>query len=145
MGEASGSSKVDKETYQRLIGRLIYLSHTTRPKLAYPVSVVSQFMHDPREVHLQAVYRILHYLKAHIGRGLMFTKTQNSELDICVYTDADFAGSQVDRKSMTGYCTFLGGNLVTWRSKKQVWWQDQVLKLNLGQWLMECVNYYGQR
>lgn len=104
------------ETYQRLVGKLIYLSHT-RPDIAYAVSVVSQFMHSPKEVHLQAVHHVLHYLKANPSKGILFKR--NTGLVLEAYTDADYAGSVVDRRSTSGYCTFLGGNLVTWRSKKQ--------------------------
>ena len=53
LSEALGEKKVDKTMYQRLVGRLIYLAHT-RPDIAYSVSVISQFIHDPREIHLQA-------------------------------------------------------------------------------------------
>ncbi|RVW83727.1 Retrovirus-related Pol polyprotein from transposon RE1 [Vitis vinifera] len=74
-------------------------------------------MHDPREPHLQAAYKVLHYLKGNLEKGILFKK--NNTLALEAYTDADFAGSLVDRRSTTGYCTFLGGNLVTWRSKKQ--------------------------
>ena len=63
LGEASDDMAINREMYQRLVGKLIYLSHTG-PDIAYAVSVVSQFMHNPNEVHLQATYRILHYLKA---------------------------------------------------------------------------------
>ncbi|KAL5804478.1 hypothetical protein ACOSQ3_031278 [Xanthoceras sorbifolium] len=106
----------NKERYQRLVGKLIYLSHT-RPDIAYAVSVVSQFMHAPTESHMDAVLRILRYLKGAPGRGLMFSK--NEHLDIEGYTDADWAGNASDRRSTSGYFTFVGGNLVTWRSKKQ--------------------------
>src|SRR6185312_15058478 len=61
---------VDRERYQRLVGRLIYLCHT-RPDIAYTVSVVSRYMHDPRSGHLEAVYRILRYLKNSPGNRLM--------------------------------------------------------------------------
>ena len=98
------------------MGKLIYLSHT-RPDIAYVVSVVSQFMHNPSEEHMNAVIRILHYLKSSPGKGLMFSK--NNHLDVEGYTYADWAGSILDRKSMSGYFTFVGGNLVVWRSKKQ--------------------------
>jgi len=108
--------KVEKTQYQRLVGKLIYLSHT-RPDIAYAVNLVSQFMHDPRERHLQAVDKIIQYLKASPGKGLLLKKGEN--LSMKVYTDADYAGLIVDRRSTTGYCMFLGGNLVTWRSKKQ--------------------------
>ncbi|PON32618.1 hypothetical protein PanWU01x14_359870 [Parasponia andersonii] len=73
-------------------------------------------MHDPREIHLQATYCVLHYLKGSLGKGILFKK--NDRLTLEAYTDADYASSTVDRRSMTSYCTFFGGNLVTW-SKKQ--------------------------
>nr|KYP41834.1 Copia protein [Cajanus cajan] len=116
LGNSDESATVDKEMYQRLVGKLIYLSHT-RPDIAFAVSLVSQFMHCPREVHLHAIYRILQYLKGTPGRGILYKRNGNTSLE--AYTDADYAGSIIDKRSTTGYCTFLGGNLVTWRSKKQ--------------------------
>ena len=76
----------NKGRYQRLVGRLIYLSHT-RPDLAYAMSVVSQFMHAPSEEHMNAVYRILRYLKNAPGKGLLFSK--HDGLNIEGYTDSD--------------------------------------------------------
>ncbi|XP_057720233.1 uncharacterized mitochondrial protein AtMg00810-like [Arachis stenosperma] len=115
IGNDEESPKVEKTQYQRLVEKLIYLSHT-RPDIAYAVNVVSQFMHDPREGHLQAVNRIIQYLKASPGKGLLFKK--EGILSMKVYTDANYAGSIIDRRSTSGYCMFLGGNLVTWKSKK---------------------------
>uniref|UniRef100_A0A2N9IGY8 Integrase catalytic domain-containing protein n=1 Tax=Fagus sylvatica TaxID=28930 RepID=A0A2N9IGY8_FAGSY len=69
------------------------------------------------EDHMDAVIRILRYLKSSPGKGLMFSK--NNHLNVDGYTDADWAGNISDRKSTSGYFTFVGGNLVTWRSKKQ--------------------------
>ncbi|KAD2804205.1 hypothetical protein E3N88_37582 [Mikania micrantha] len=106
----------DKEKYQRLVGKLIYLSHT-RPDIAYAVGVVSQFMHQPQVSHMEAVWRIIRYLKGTAGHGILF-KT-NGHLEIQGYTDADWAGSKDNRRSTAGYFTMVGGNLVTWRSKKQ--------------------------
>ncbi|XP_058217582.1 uncharacterized mitochondrial protein AtMg00810-like [Rhododendron vialii] len=103
--------RTDKERYQRLVGRLIYLAHT-RPDITYAVGVVSQFMHDPRISHLDAVYRILRYLKSAPGRGILFSNHGHLRLE--AFTDADWAGSVDDRRSTSGYCTFIGGNLVTW-------------------------------
>ena len=60
---------------------------------------------------------MLHYLKGNPGKGILFKK--NDTLALEAYTDANYAGSIVDRRSTTGYCTFLRGNMVTWRSKKQ--------------------------
>lgn len=99
-----------------MVGKLIYLSHT-RPDITYAVNVVSQFMHDPRKPHMDAVERILRYLKSTPGKGILFSN--NGHLRVEGYTDVDWAGSADDRTSTSGYFTFVGGNLVTWRSKKQ--------------------------
>ncbi|KAH9656898.1 reverse transcriptase Ty1/copia-type domain-containing protein [Citrus sinensis] len=108
---------VDKGRYQRLIGRLMYLSHI-RPDLAYALSVVSQFMHNLGEQHMKAIMRILKYLKSNLGKEIIFSKNEDYN-NIKVYTDVDWAGLVSDRCSTSGYFTFVGGNLVTWRSKKQ--------------------------
>ncbi|MCI56318.1 hypothetical protein A2U01_0077569, partial [Trifolium medium] len=62
-------------------------------------------MHQPKEIHLQAALRIVQYLKGTPGRGILFE--QNGSEGLEAYTDADYAGSTVDRRSTTGYCTFL--------------------------------------
>ncbi|RVW74766.1 Retrovirus-related Pol polyprotein from transposon TNT 1-94 [Vitis vinifera] len=114
--ESDGSAPVDKGRYQRLVGKLIYLSHT-RPDIGFSVSVVSQFMNNPTEKHMTTVIRILRYLKMTPGKGLFFQRTTKKEIEI--FSDADWAGSVTDRRSTSGYCSFVWGNLVTWRSKKQ--------------------------
>jgi hypothetical protein len=108
---AESGDPVNKKSYQRLVGRLIYLCHT-RPDISSAVSVVSRYMHDSRSGPLEAVKRILRYLK-----GLMFKS--HGQLNIEGYCDADWASSLDDRRSTSGYCVFVGGNLVSWRSKKQ--------------------------
>ncbi|CAN1319977.1 Uncharacterized mitochondrial protein AtMg00810 [Linum perenne] len=107
---------VDKGGYQRLVGKLIYLAHT-RPDIAFSVSIVSQFMQNPNEENHGMVMRILRYLKMSPGKGLLFRK--HHQHHITVYTDASWAGELTERRSTTGYCTYVWGNLVTWRSKKQ--------------------------
>jgi len=92
------------------------LSHT-RPDIAYAVSVVSQFMHAPSEDHMTAVMRILSCLKGAPGKGLTFKRY--GHMEVKGFTDADWAGNLTDRRSAFGYFTFVVGNLVTWRSKKQ--------------------------
>lgn len=111
---------IDKGRYQRMVGKLLYISHT-RPDIAYAVSVVRQFMHCPSEEHMKAVYRILKYLKMAPGKGLLFSKNHSvtKELEVVGYTDANWAGDKTDSRSTSGYFTFIGGNLVTWRIKKQ--------------------------
>ncbi|KAJ0444834.1 putative RNA-directed DNA polymerase [Helianthus annuus] len=82
-----GAELADKERYQRLVA------------------------------HMDAVWRIIRYLKGTAGHGVLFQP--NNHLRIQAYTDADWAGDKGDRKSTSGYFTLVGGNLVTWRSKKQ--------------------------
>ena len=82
---------IDKGRYQRLVGRLMYLAHT-RPDLAYALSIVSQFMHNPGEQHMNAVMRILRYLKSAPGKGILFTKNVDCQ-SVDAYSDADWAGA----------------------------------------------------
>ena len=114
LGQVENQTPADKGCYQRLIGKLIYLSHT-RPDIVYAVSVVRQFMHSPGEEHMETVYRILRYLKSAPGRGLLFSKKEVQ--DIKGYTNSNWTGYQTDRRLTLGYFTFVKGNLVIWRSK----------------------------
>ncbi|KAA0064018.1 putative mitochondrial protein [Cucumis melo var. makuwa] len=116
LGNFDDQVLVDKEQYQHLVGKLIYLSHD-RPNISFVVSVVSQFIQALYEKHMEAVNRILRYLKNTTGKGLMFRKTNRKTIE--AYTDSDWEGSVIDKKSTSGYCTFVWGNLVTWKSKKQ--------------------------
>ena len=102
----SDGKPVDREKYQRLVGRLIYLSHI-RPDIAFAVSVVSQYMHSPKESHLEAVYKILKYLKGSPRRGLFFKKSDSKKVEI--YTNVDWTRSADDKRSTTGYYTYVGG------------------------------------
>ncbi|XP_062093844.1 secreted RxLR effector protein 161-like [Humulus lupulus] len=81
------------------------------------VSLVSQNMDNPLKEHLEAVYKVLRYLKKTPRKGLLFRK--NGEKGIEAFTDVDWVGSIDDRRSLFGYCIMEWGNLVTWRSKKQ--------------------------
>ena len=90
------------------MGKLIYSSHT-RLDIAYAVSVVSQFMHNPKEIHIEAVFRILRYLKSTLCKGIQFQKAEGIRVE--AYTNVDWAGSITDRRSTSGHCTFLGDNL----------------------------------
>ncbi|KAM2140366.1 hypothetical protein ACFX1Q_006779 [Malus domestica] len=74
-------------------------------------------MHSPTMEHFNLVKSILRYLKGYVGRGIIMKN--NASTQITGYCDADWAGNSIDRKSTTGYCTFVGGNLVSWKSKKQ--------------------------
>jgi hypothetical protein len=74
-------------------------------------------MHDPREPHLAAIKRLLRYLRGTVDYGLLLHRSTSSEL--VVYTDADWVGCPDTRRSTSGYTVFLGGNLVSWSSKRQ--------------------------
>ncbi|KAG7528438.1 Integrase catalytic core [Arabidopsis suecica] len=104
------------EQYRRLVGKLIYLTYT-RPDISFAVNQVSQHMKEPTVYHWSMVDRILKYLKGSPGQGIWMGK--NSSTEIVGYCDADYGGDRNDRHSTTGFCTFIGGNLVTWKSKKQ--------------------------
>ncbi|XP_057434172.1 uncharacterized protein LOC130726869 isoform X2 [Lotus japonicus] len=113
---AEGVPFSDPQRYRRLVGKLNYLT-VTRPDIAFPVSVVSQFMSSPTDAHWEALIRIVKYLKKAPGRGIVYR--DHGHMRVEAFSDADWAGSPMDRKSTTGYCVFLGGNLISWKSKKQ--------------------------
>nr|KYP52007.1 Copia protein [Cajanus cajan] len=108
LGNSNDSAIVDKEMYQHLVGTW---------KINLLVSHKARYCICCKLVHLHATYRILQYLKETPGRGILYKRNGNTSLE--AYIDVDYVGSIIDRRSTTGYCTFLGGNLVTWRSKKQ--------------------------
>ena len=110
------ATSTDKATYRSLVGKLIYLFHT-RPDIAYAMCVMSQFWHDPRKPHMDVVECILRYLKIAPGKGLLFTK--HNHLKVEDYTDSDWASLVDNRRSTSGYFTFVSGNIMTWKSKKQ--------------------------
>nr|CAD1837598.1 unnamed protein product [Ananas comosus var. bracteatus] len=103
----------DPKRYRRLVGKLT----VTRPDIAYSVSVLSQFMSSPTVTHWKALGQILCYLKGAPGRGILYKNHGHSNIEC--FSDADWASSKVDRRSTTGYCVFVGGNVMSWRSKKQ--------------------------
>ncbi|XP_042426160.1 uncharacterized mitochondrial protein AtMg00810-like [Zingiber officinale] len=113
---SDGSPLPDPNLYRTVVGSLVYLT-VTRPDIAYAVHVVSQFVTAPTTVHWAAVLRILQYLRGTQFQSLLFPST--SSLELCAYSDADWAGDLTDRKSTTGFCIFLGDSLISWKSKKQ--------------------------
>ncbi|KAL0641454.1 hypothetical protein Bca4012_103025 [Brassica carinata] len=106
----------DPKLYRKLVRKLIYLT-ITRPDICFAVNQVSQHMQLPKEHHWRMVERLLMYLNGSPDQGVWMGC--NGSTEVVGYCDADWAGDRADRRSTTGYCTFIGGNLVTWKSKKQ--------------------------
>ncbi|XP_019196063.1 PREDICTED: uncharacterized protein LOC109189893 [Ipomoea nil] len=102
--------------YRRIVGALQYLT-ITRPNLAFAVNRLYQHMHSPTTEHWGLVKRVLRYIKGTIDYGLRLTPSSSS--DIHAFSDSDWAGCPIDRKSTSGFAVYLGTNLISWQSKKQ--------------------------
>ncbi|GLJ30415.1 hypothetical protein SUGI_0601930 [Cryptomeria japonica] len=113
--EAVDSEPIDPTYYRQIIGSLMYLVNT-RPDICYATNVLSHFMCEPKKIHLMVAKHILRYLCGTIGLGL---KYKNVEIQLQGYSDSDWAGSSIDRKSTTGCCFSLGSAMIFWFSRKQ--------------------------
>jgi hypothetical protein len=111
----SGEPLTDPTSYRNLVGALQYLS-LTRLDISFAVNKVSQFMHRPTSHHLQAIKRILRYLKSTISYGKLLRRSSSTTLQ--AFSNADWAGCPDNRKSTGGLCVFLGPNLISWSSCK---------------------------
>ncbi|PKU81159.1 Retrovirus-related Pol polyprotein from transposon TNT 1-94 [Dendrobium catenatum] len=105
----------DPVRYRSIIGSLQYLT-LTRPDISYSVNLLSQHMHAPLPLHFYLLKRLLRYIRGTLNYGLPITK---SNLALKSFSDADWAGDPLTRKSTSGYCSFLGDTLISWTVKKQ--------------------------
>nr|GEX61518.1 uncharacterized mitochondrial protein AtMg00810-like [Tanacetum cinerariifolium] len=110
------AADVDVHLYRSMIGSLMYLS-ASRPDIMFAVCACSTFQVTPKTSHLQAVKRIFRYLKGQPKLGLWYPKVSSFNLE--AYSDSDYSGANLDRKSTTGGCQFLGRRLISWQCKKQ--------------------------
>ena len=116
LSQFDGEPFPNASLYRSIGGALQYVT-ITRPHLSYAINKASQFMANPTTMHWLVLKRILQYLKGSTSLGLILYPS--SSLDIQTYTDADWASCPDDRRSTTGYCIFLGSNLVSQSSTKQ--------------------------
>lgn len=106
----------DATQYRRLAGALQYLTFT-RPDISYAVHQICLYMHAPRVPHLNALKRIIRYLQGTKSLGQQLRKSNIT--DLVAYSDADWGGCPDTRRSTSGYCLYLGSNLVSWSAKRQ--------------------------
>ncbi|GJZ93165.1 uncharacterized mitochondrial protein-like protein [Tanacetum coccineum] len=111
------SEEVDVHLYRLMIGSLMYLT-ASRPYIMFVVCAYVRYQVNPKVSHLHAVKRIFRYLKGQPKLGLWYPK--DSPFDLVAYTDSDYAGASLDRKSTTGGCQFLRCRLISWQCKKQI-------------------------
>ena len=104
----------DSTKYRQLIGSLWHLTHT-RPDISHAVGTLSQFSNDPHVSHWKECLRILKYVAGTSDYGISYTY----DLSLYGFSDADWAESVDDRRSITGYGFIFGNGLVSWLSKKQ--------------------------
>jgi hypothetical protein len=112
---SGGDAHIPLHRYGELIGCLLYLSVWTRPDISFAVGVLCRFMKDPTQHHMAAAINLLRYLLGTQGVGLVF----GGAPILRAWSDADYAGSESDGKSTSGWLCTIGGAPVVWSSKKQ--------------------------
>nr|GEZ28952.1 hypothetical protein [Tanacetum cinerariifolium] len=114
--KAPDGEDVDVHIYRSMIGSLTYLT-LSRPDIMFVVCACACFHVTPKVSHLHAVKRIFRYLKGKPHLGLWYLK--DSLFNLVAYSDSNYAGASLNRKSTTGGCQLLGCRLISWQCKKQ--------------------------
>ncbi|GJR88642.1 putative ribonuclease H-like domain-containing protein [Tanacetum coccineum] len=110
------ADNVDVHLYISMIGSLMYLT-ASRPDITFAVCACARFQVTPKTSHLHAVKRIFRYFKGQPKLGLWYPR--DSSFDLEAFSDSDYAGASLNRKSTTGGCQFLGKRSISWQCKKQ--------------------------
>jgi len=131
-------TSVDQTKYRRLIGSLLTAS---KPNIMFSVCLCGRFQSNPKESHFTAAKRILKYLQGTTNVGLWYPSEVS--LNLVGYSDSDFAGCKIDRKSTSGTCHLLGSSLISWHSKKKHVLHYPLLKLNTLQLVAVVHKAYG--
>ncbi|XP_048227237.1 uncharacterized mitochondrial protein AtMg00810-like [Ricinus communis] len=113
---SEGKDLEDSVMYRQIVGSLIYLT-LTRPYVTFVVGVVSRFMQNLKKPHLEAVRRILKYIRGTLDLGIFYRNGVPCKLE--GYYDADYERDCDTRRSTTGYVFSLGSGVITWCSKRQ--------------------------
>lgn len=108
-----------KFPYREAVGSLMFLAIATRPEISYAVGLVSRFLENPSDEHVNAVKRIMRYLRGHSNYGIMFSNLNKVNLHFYGYSNADFAGDVDTRRSTTGFMFKLGTGITSWASELQ--------------------------
>jgi hypothetical protein len=116
LSATDGTPFSDPSLYRSLAGALQYAT-LTRPEIAYAVQQVCLHMHAPYDSHFSLIKRIIRYVKGTLDHGL--TLHRSSSHTLLAYSDADWAGCPDTRRSTSGYCMYLGDNLISWSSRRQ--------------------------
>ena len=103
--------------YKSAIGSLLYLAGMTRPDISFAVNYAARFQSDPGTSHWAYVKQIFRYLKGTVNLGLMYERKKS--INLTAYSDSDWAGDTVDRKSTSGYLFVVNNTPVAWSSTKQ--------------------------
>ena len=109
------SEAVDVTLYRQIIGSLMYLTNT-RPDICFVVNTLSQYLVNPKQVHLVGAKHVMRYLKGTLDYGLRYTSS--GEIKLHGYVDSDCVGSAKDEKSTSGCCFSLGFGMISWFSIK---------------------------
>ena len=104
------ANALDRQTYQRAVGSLMYAMLGTRPDIAFPVSAVSRYAANPTQAHWGAVQRIIRYLRTTVDYQLTFQGTLES---LTGYTDSDWAGDRDTHRSTSGFIFHLGSGSIS--------------------------------
>ena len=112
----TSSELIDVTPYRQIIGSLMYLTNT-RPDICFVVNTLSQFLVEPRHVHLVVAKHVVRYLKGTLDCGLNYDG--DHDFTLSGYIDSDCAGSVSDRKSTSGCYFSLGSTMISWQSRKQ--------------------------
>lgn len=116
LSDFEGDGNVDFP-YREAVGSLMYLAVATRPDISFAVGNVSRYLENPAEAHVNAVKRILKYIKGTAAMGIQFEG--GNDLNFCGYSDADYAGDKKTARSTSGYVFMLGGGIISWGSERQ--------------------------